>query len=196
MRQLTKEKAAKKVSELLQERNLDYRTLMDIVGNVIVQKNLGGCPSDFYMLLYDKKSETPYGVIGWGLRTCSGCDALQACGFNVDRIVELLFSLRDDIMWKTGDELLAWINAPARKNDVFHFVDKKGFKSFLRMCTKAVNKRKKKTDDALLKITHKLVSSISTSETKVEINFQSAKEYEQFFADWLVLIKKYKNKNA
>lgn len=57
-------------------------------------------------------------------------------------------------------------------------------------------KRKKKTDDALLKITHKLVSSTSTSETKVEITFQSAKEYEQFFADWLALIKKYKGKNS
>lgn len=140
--ELIKEKVTKKVSELLRNSDLDYRTLMDIVGNVIVQKDIGGCTGDSFMLLYDKKSETPYGVvcIGWG--SCSGCDALQACGLNVDSIVELLFSLRDNIMWKTEDEVLEWINSPARESDFIHFVDKKGFKSFLRMCTKAVNKRK------------------------------------------------------
>ena len=61
---------------------------------------------------------TMYGFLTFGWGSCSGCDALLACG-SFDRVMSLLHTLKESIIWKTKEDMLEYFSA-------FSFSDETG----------------------------------------------------------------------
>jgi hypothetical protein len=83
----------------------DYQPMVEAFGNVVVQVDDNDYQGDT-RVLYDNDGKIGFLVFGWG--SCSGCDALQACG-NIDEVQELCDELQDDIKWFANkEEALQW----------------------------------------------------------------------------------------
>lgn len=146
MKKLTEKQARKRVKKVLELNKtkygfsyVGYKDLSRIIGQIVVHKSIGDYQGDTLILFYNKK-EKMYGVLNFGWGSCSGCDALEGCE-DLDDHVNLFLHLQDSTKWMSSDELINWLDSPARENDVFHFIDKWGVKSFIKMCKNAVCKR-------------------------------------------------------
>lgn len=54
------------------------------------------------------KNNDQYGFLTFGWGSCSGCDSLQACN-NLEEVDQLRKELYDSIIWKSRDEMLAYM---------------------------------------------------------------------------------------
>lgn len=88
---------------------LDYSPIVASFGVVCVRADGSGYyQGDSYVLYRDGDR---FGVLVFGWGSCSGCDALQACG-SVEEVDVLIDSLRDQIKWfPSGAEALTWIKS-------------------------------------------------------------------------------------
>lgn len=84
-----------------------YSTLVESIGNVVVQESDADYQGDTFVLFSDGH-RFGFLVFGWG--SCSGCDALEAC--DSPSAVE---ALRDDlaasVKWGTASEIAAYISS-------------------------------------------------------------------------------------
>lgn len=70
---------------------------------------------------------TMYGFLTFGWGSCSGCDALLACG-SFDRVMTLLHTLKESIIWKTKEDMLEYFKTKDWSLDHYGGVDE--FKDF------------------------------------------------------------------
>lgn len=83
----------------------DYNPMIKAFGNVVVQVDDEDYSGDT-RVLYDNNSKIGHLVFGWG--SCSGCDALQACG-DYDVLQALCDELENEIKWfDSAKEALEW----------------------------------------------------------------------------------------
>lgn len=73
----------------------DYQPMLDAFGKIVIQIDDDDYQGDS-RLLYDENGKIGFLTFGWG--SCSGCDALQACG-TLDEVQELCDGLQNDIKW-------------------------------------------------------------------------------------------------
>ncbi len=85
----------------------DYRPLLQSMGyEIVVQVDESDYQGDSLVLFKDGDR---YGYLSFGWGSCTGCDALQACGSYAD-IEELRQKLHSDIRWyESAEELLTFI---------------------------------------------------------------------------------------
>lgn len=104
-----------------------YDPMIEAFGDVAIRVDAGSYQGDTYVL-YEDNGKFGYLTFGWG--SCSGCDALQACG-SLREVQRLCDSLQNSIMWfGTKAEALEWFKTHDWKGDwcwwngVSEFVDK------------------------------------------------------------------------
>lgn len=86
----------------------DYQPMLEEFGSILVQVDDHDYQGDS-RLLYEKDGKYGYLIFGWG--SCSGCDALQACG-SQEEVQELMDSMSHDIKWFDSlDELKAYFTS-------------------------------------------------------------------------------------
>ena len=73
----------------------DYQPMLDAFGKIAIQVDDDDYQGDS-RLLYDENGKIGVLIFGWG--SCSGCDALQACG-SLEEVQELCDELQEDIKW-------------------------------------------------------------------------------------------------
>lgn len=92
----------------------DYSLLLDSFG----YENLLQVDDDDYQgdsrVLYRNGEQYGFLTFGWG--SCSGCDALQACD-TLEQADQLRKELHDQIIWKSPDEMLAYMRNHDWKGD-------------------------------------------------------------------------------
>ena len=84
----------------------DYRTLVDIMGTVLVETNTGGYSGNSLYLLH---RDGRFGLLIFGWGSCSHCDAIQSCDSreDVQELCDLLFSqIKWREMWESMRELI------------------------------------------------------------------------------------------
>ena len=92
----------------------DYQPIVDAFGKVIIQKDDDDYQGDSYIVY--KFEDNRYGVLIFGWGSCSGCDALHACGGNRDEIQDLINSLYNSIIYFDSlKELKEWAESENRK---------------------------------------------------------------------------------
>jgi hypothetical protein len=74
----------------------DYQPIVDLFGDVVLQVQDEDYQGDTWVLY--KRGETRYGRLEFGWGSCSGCDALQACG-SLGEIDQLINELYNSIEW-------------------------------------------------------------------------------------------------
>jgi len=84
-----------------------YESMVEAFGQrVLVATDDGDYQGDSYRLIADgDEPHQRYGILIFGWGSCSGCDALQACG-SVSELQELADSLQDSIKWFSHKEAL------------------------------------------------------------------------------------------
>lgn len=82
----------------------DYTPIYESFGEVVHREDLGSYQGDTLLLLR-RGDQYAYLCVGWG--SCSGCDALQACGCAGD-IDALIQDLWDECVWRSKANTLAW----------------------------------------------------------------------------------------
>ncbi len=81
----------------------DYSPIVEYIGKVCFEVSDGDYQGDT-RVLYERED----GMFGWlnfGWGSCSGCDALQACG-SYESIGTLIKGLVQDVRWDTREGLL------------------------------------------------------------------------------------------
>lgn len=68
---------------------------------VLLEESDNGYSGDTFILF---KIDNYYGFLDFGWGSCSGCDALQGCGDDINRIKELREKLFQKIIWKMSLE--------------------------------------------------------------------------------------------
>lgn len=91
----------------------DYKTLLkERVGEILFWADFGNYQGD-YVALVGTPERMGFVVIGYG--SCSGCDALEACGWGDEpdydkNVSDLMDSIVNSIFWGTPQEIIARIN--------------------------------------------------------------------------------------
>lgn len=103
----------------------DYQPMLDAFGKIAIQVDDQDYQGDS-RLLYDENGKIGCLIFGWG--SCSGCDALQACG-TLDDVQELCNELQDSIKWfDSKKEALSWFKTHDWEGDYcWHINDTKDF---------------------------------------------------------------------
>ena len=87
-----------------------YDTLIESFAEIVSTRELGSYQGDLVYVL--KRDDGEFGVLIVGYGSCSGCDALQACGNLVDKIIQLRDSIAEDVVWgKEAIETRDWEGA-------------------------------------------------------------------------------------
>jgi hypothetical protein len=73
----------------------DYKPMLKAFGEILLQVDCGQYQGDSYIII---KNDDKYGYLNFGWGSCSGCDALQACG-NICEVQELMDQLYSQIHW-------------------------------------------------------------------------------------------------
>ena len=73
----------------------DYNPIIKAIGEPVVQVDDKDYQGDSRILYHDNR-RVGYLIFGWG--SCSGCDALQACG-SIEEVQELIDELVNKTMW-------------------------------------------------------------------------------------------------
>ena len=73
----------------------DYQPMLNAFGNIVLRIDDRGYQGDS-RVLYDNDGKIGFLLFGWG--SCSGCDALQACG-TIEEVQQLCDNLQNDIKW-------------------------------------------------------------------------------------------------
>lgn len=96
----------------------DYNPIIRSFGHVIVQVDEKAYQGDTYVLL-GKDDRYGFLVFGWG--SCSGCDALQACG-SYDDIDAIIRDLENTIIWfDTFEAAHTYINDDLLRRGSFYY---------------------------------------------------------------------------
>ena len=83
----------------------DYDPILKSFGDILAREDEESYHGDSWVL-YGDGPRIGYLEFGWG--SCSGCDALQACGF-YEEVDELIGRLRSSIRWfASRPEALEW----------------------------------------------------------------------------------------
>lgn len=83
----------------------DYQPMLNAFGTIIIQVDDHDYQGDS-RLLYQKGDQFGVLIFGWG--SCSGCDALQACG-SLEEVQKLCNSLQNQIIWfNSAEDALLW----------------------------------------------------------------------------------------
>lgn len=83
----------------------DYTPMLESLGQIVARADQNDYQGDS-MVLFRDGSRFGYLVFGWG--SCSGCDALQACG-SYEEIDSLRASLSESIRWGTAQEIREYL---------------------------------------------------------------------------------------
>lgn len=84
----------------------DYQPMLNELGTIAVQEEIGEYYEGDYYLLYEKEGAYGYLCVGWG--SCSGCDALQGCD-SIEEMNDLALELQAKIQWfDSAAEALEW----------------------------------------------------------------------------------------
>lgn len=83
----------------------DYAPLLESLGTAVVRVDQEDYQGDSWVLFRDGDS---FGYLQFGWGSCSGCDALQACG-SYEELEELRRQLAASIRWGTREELVAYL---------------------------------------------------------------------------------------
>ena len=92
----------------------DYSLLLESFG---YEKLLQVDDNDYQgdsRVLYKNNGQYGFLTFGWG--SCSGCDALQACN-SLEEVDQLRKELRNQIIWKSHDEMLRYMKEHDWKGD-------------------------------------------------------------------------------
>jgi hypothetical protein len=79
----------------LECRIYDYQPMLEEFGEIILQENDDSYQGDSFLIYKDGER---YGYLNFGWGSCSGCDALQACG-TIEEVQELMDELCNRIIW-------------------------------------------------------------------------------------------------
>lgn len=83
----------------------DYQPMLDAFGKIVIQVKDDDYSGDT-RILYEKNGIFGHLIFGWG--SCSGCDALQACGSYAE-LQELCDRLQESIIWfEDIDTAIKW----------------------------------------------------------------------------------------
>lgn len=133
----------------------DYQPMLEAFGTIVVQHDDNDYQGDS-RVLYDCNGRIGHLIFGWG--SCSGCDALQACG-NYTELQGLCDELQDDIQWfDTYSEALEWFLGHDWQGDY-------GYESNRPYIDQAVEYLQRKIEEE---------SEICESDSDVEILFATA----------------------
>ena len=95
----------------------DYDSLLESIGNIVVQVDDDDYQGDSRVLFRDGQ-RLGLLIFGWG--SCSGCDALQACG-NLKDVDKLRSELFDSIQWfENAAEAISYFETKDWSKD-FHY---------------------------------------------------------------------------
>lgn len=92
----------------------DYTPIVESFGDVLVHASVGSYQGDDYALVYDSAEGYAFVEIGWG--SCSGCDALQACG-GLAEVAALRNDIYATLTYRSPEDLLAWMRSHDWKGD-------------------------------------------------------------------------------
>ena len=82
-----------------------YQALVESYGYEVLDSiTLGSYQGDIVMVVGDMAGK--YGLLVTGYGSCSGCDALEGCGTDVERLEELRESLCFGVTFSTAAELI------------------------------------------------------------------------------------------
>jgi hypothetical protein len=113
----------------------DYGSMVHSWGyKVLVMETIGDWQGDYLVLLQDGER---YGYVSISYGSCSGCDAMEACG-SWDEVRELSRGLKNAIYWRSGQEMLDWFNDRDWETKIEHCLDGGGVKKFLEEAKKCV----------------------------------------------------------
>lgn len=97
----------------------DYDLMLKSFGEVICQGDFGSYQGDTLAILFD---DGKYGYILFGWGSCSGCDALQACYGDMDKLNDLAKRMWDSIVWyDTPQELIDWLKSHDYEGDYLEY---------------------------------------------------------------------------
>jgi hypothetical protein len=102
-----------------------YSAVIKTFGNVVMEASIGSYQGDTLVLL-EKDGRLGFLVFGWG--SCSGCDAMEACGSYED-LESLRSSLEGSIKWGTAAELAAYFGS--KDFDVEWYTHESGGQEFI-----------------------------------------------------------------
>lgn len=87
---------------------VSYTSLVGLLGKIGIESSDTDYQGDSFYLL-EKNEKYGYLTISWG--SCSGCDALQACGDVISEIQDLFNGLERSVVWfDSFEEIKEWIN--------------------------------------------------------------------------------------
>ena len=104
--QCDREMYADEIQRSLTPAGLDYdygELVATMPGYVLHSFDVGDYQGDTFYLL---KDGTRYGVLVFGYGSCSGCDALQGCESDVQRVTELRNDMYNSIVWRESAEMM------------------------------------------------------------------------------------------
>ena len=97
----------------------DYGPMLKSFGEIICEQSFGSYQGDTLAILFD---DGKYGYILFGWGSCSGCDALQACYGDMDKLNDLAKRMWDSIVWyDTPQELIGWIKSHDYEGDYLDY---------------------------------------------------------------------------
>ena len=99
----------------------DYDTIVSSFGTVEYQSSVGDYQGDYLYLLrygHERYGDAKWGVLTVGYGSCSGCDQAEACQSWED-VAQLVDQLREQIIWGTRDETLAYVTSDARRLEYY-----------------------------------------------------------------------------
>lgn len=94
----------------------DYIPLIDSMGDVLAQWDENDYQGDSVVVL---SRQGQFGVLVFGWGSCSGCDALQACG-TWEEVNDLRRELFDSIRWGTATDAADYLTGHDWEGDSIH----------------------------------------------------------------------------
>lgn len=112
-----------------------YDSMVESWGyEVLVMSSIGDYQGDYLTLVRDGDR---YGYVSFSYGSCSGCDAMEGCN-NWDEVRELSDGIRDGIDWKTGREMLDWLNGRDWEAQIENCIDSAGTREFVGEAKKCI----------------------------------------------------------
>lgn len=97
-----------------------YEELITSAGiEILCDMSIGSYSRDS-LLIVKRKNLFGFLTFGWG--SCSGCDALKAC-HSFESLNKLRNTLYNSIIWKTGPELVEYLNIKDWAGEFYYYTD-------------------------------------------------------------------------
>lgn len=120
----------------------DYDKLLGSYGyEIVVKEDEDGYQGDSLVLF---RKEGRYGFLCFGWGSCSGCDALQACG-SIEDVEDLRKELHRSITWGNAAESLKYVKEHDWQGDACYSSDKDMVKKFVKKATEYLGTKQEET---------------------------------------------------